>query len=167
MTTAKIKKEAVTAAKVKKGTLTGTQINTATLGTVPTAQTANSVAPSENWHEVGAAGEPGFLNNWKNVQVPVYETAGFYKDHEGIVHLKGFVGGGSDEAIFLLPSGYRPATGKGMILPASCFSGTCTNSVTSASIVGPGAGAPGLDGAVQAPFTTAVSLNGITFRAES
>src|SRR5215475_4600191 len=60
VTTAKVKKEAITAAKVKKGTLTGTQINTATLGTVPTAQTANSIAAPEAFHEVGKPGEPGF-----------------------------------------------------------------------------------------------------------
>src|SRR5262245_58246327 len=60
VTTAKVKKEAITAAKVKKGTLTGSQINASTLGTVPSAQTANtanSLPPPESWHEVGAAGE--------------------------------------------------------------------------------------------------------------
>src|SRR5215472_17565413 len=60
--TAKIKKEAVTANKVKKGTLTGTQINLAKLGTVPSAQLANSLAPLEPIHLVGAPGEPGFEN---------------------------------------------------------------------------------------------------------
>ena len=42
VTTAKIKNEAVTAAKVKKGTLTGTEINAATLGTVPSASSAEN-----------------------------------------------------------------------------------------------------------------------------
>jgi hypothetical protein len=44
VTTAKIKKNAVTGVKVKDGTLTGAKINLATLGTVPSAATANSVA---------------------------------------------------------------------------------------------------------------------------
>ena len=43
VTTAKIKNEAVSAGKVKKGTLTGTQINVSTLGTVPSAMSAQSV----------------------------------------------------------------------------------------------------------------------------
>jgi hypothetical protein len=44
VTEAKIKNEAVTAAKVKKGTLTGAQINSSTLGTVPNAGNADSLA---------------------------------------------------------------------------------------------------------------------------
>ena len=76
VTTAKIKNEAVTAAKVKKGTLTGTQIDARPSGSVPSAQQATSAQqagrPSgpqvwiqpENWHEVGAAGEPEFQNGW-------------------------------------------------------------------------------------------------------
>jgi hypothetical protein len=43
VTTAKIKNEAVTAAKVKKGTLTGAQINLSTLGTVPSATSAQTL----------------------------------------------------------------------------------------------------------------------------
>src|SRR5215475_8227177 len=74
VTTAKVKKEAITAAKVKKGTLTGTQINTATLGTVPSARTADSanvassITAPEAWHVVGASGEPLFQNGWDNAQ---------------------------------------------------------------------------------------------------
>jgi hypothetical protein len=44
VTTKKIKNNAVTGAKVQNGTLTGAKINLATLGTVPSAATANSVA---------------------------------------------------------------------------------------------------------------------------
>jgi hypothetical protein len=43
VTAAKIKNEAVSAAKVKKGTLTGTQIDASTLGTVPSAASAESL----------------------------------------------------------------------------------------------------------------------------
>ena len=42
VTEAKIKNEAVTGAKVKKGTLTGAQINASTLGTVPSASSAEN-----------------------------------------------------------------------------------------------------------------------------
>jgi hypothetical protein len=43
VTTAKIKAKAVTGAKVKDGSLTGADINLGTLGTVPSAATANSL----------------------------------------------------------------------------------------------------------------------------
>ena len=117
VTTAKVKKEAITAAKVKKGVLTGTQINASTLGTVPTAQsaqtaqTANTVAPSEAWHEIGAPGEPRFEQNWGNLE-SFSESAAFYKDAMGIVHLRGLVTGGTGELMFRLPPGYRPAPEK-------------------------------------------------------
>jgi hypothetical protein len=167
VTTAKIKKQAVTAAKVKKGTLTGTQINASTLGTVPTAQTANALAPSEGWHEVGAPGEPGFLNSWHNLPAP-FESAAFFKDHEGVVHLRGAMTGGTGNPAFLLPPGYRPPAGHGLLVPMVCAGGTCgAPFLGPGAIDGPGVG-PGLDGAVQAPAGVATfMINGITFRAES
>jgi hypothetical protein len=167
VTTAKIKNQAVTAAKVKNGTLTGAQINLSTLGTVPTAQTANSLAPAEGWREVGAGGNPGFLNSWHNAGGP-FNNAAFFKDHDGIVHLKGFVTGGSAVAVFVLPPGYRPAAGKGILLPASCVGGPCTSTVASASVIGSSFPPPAREGAVQAPAgATGFSLEGISFRADS
>lgn len=166
VTTAKIKKEAVTAAKVKKGTLTGTQINASTLGTVPSAERANALAAPENWHEVGAPGEPAFQNGWKD-QSPTpdaSETVGFYKDHEGVVHLKGTATEGTNAAIFALPVGYRPAKPLHFAVSCSCAG----ESTTSLQIFGSNTPAPDLNGMVYlstiAPF---VSLDGITFRAES
>ncbi|HEX5988849.1 MAG TPA: hypothetical protein VFY75_01380 [Solirubrobacterales bacterium] len=44
VTTAKIKNNAVTGAKVKDGSLTGSDINLGTVGTVPSANSANSLA---------------------------------------------------------------------------------------------------------------------------
>src|SRR5262245_57955350 len=114
VTTAKVKKEAITAAKVKRGTLTGAQINASTLGTVPSVQQSDTLAPAENWHEVGAPGEPRFESGWEN-QPPsgpfVFESVAFYKDRTGIVHLRGVAtkGGG---VIFYLPPGYRPRAGR-------------------------------------------------------
>src|SRR6478672_4280945 len=125
VTTAKIKNEAVTAAKVKKGTLTGTQINASTLGTVPTAdrantaEKANTLAAPEDWHQVGAPGEPRFLNSWKNLSTP--GAVAFYKDHEGVVHLRGEAFEGEPETpIFQLPSGYRPARHEVLGFAAPC-----------------------------------------------
>ena len=170
VTTAKVKKEAITGAKVKKGTLSGTQINVSTLGTVPssdTAGTANSLAPPENWHLVGAPGEPEFENGWKNSEAP-NAAAAFYKDHDGVVHLRGFVNSGTSDVIFLLPPGYRPAAASWVIVPEVCAGGT----FCAAGNTGPGAvlGAgvsPGLDGAVQAPpEAVATGIESISFRAE-
>lgn len=61
------------------------------------------------WHEVGAAGEPVFQNSWTNYGAG-HETAGFYKDVKGFVHLKGLVKNGTVGLVcFTLPVGYRPA----------------------------------------------------------
>jgi hypothetical protein len=177
VTTVKIKNEAVTGAKVKKGTLTGTQIDSTTLGTVPTAKsastattanTANALAPPEAWHMVGAPGEPVFENGWENLGSPEHENAGFFKDHEGIVHLKGTVKPGpSASVIFKLPPGFRPPAGKKIEVAATCAGGPCKEGVFPLQIFGPGL-LPGFDGAVEA-FTggTFVGLDGVTFRAES
>jgi hypothetical protein len=167
VTTAKIKKQAVTAAKVKKGTLTGTQINASTLGTVPTAQTANALAPSEGWHEVGAPGEPGFLNGWHNLPAP-FESTAFYKDHEGIVHLQGFVNVGSGEEpivglVFTLPVGFRPGTGLSLVFPN--VEENEEISVLGSNVSSGGKDLSGDIFANQGPGAI-VSLNGITFRAE-
>jgi hypothetical protein len=162
VTTAKIKKQAVTAAKVKKGTLTGAQINESTLGTVPTADKATTLAAPEAFHEVGTTGEPGFQNSWHNFPPepgrPV--TVGFYRDQDGVVHLKGGAEGGAPETIFQLPPGYRPTSGRILefAVPCTCPSATTTGQLAIA----------GSDGAVKAPPEAGrVGLDGITFRAES
>ena len=116
VTTAKVKKEAITAAKDKKGTLTGTQINVSTLGTVPSAQTANSATvasslpPAEPWNEVGAPGEPDFISGWKNEDDPAVVTAAFYKEQLGIVQLRGLVTAPSDaqSSILSFPLAFGP-----------------------------------------------------------
>ena len=113
VTTAKIKKNAVTGAKVKKQTLTGSDINLKKLGTVPSAETANTVPPREGIHLVGTANEPAFLPGASNApSVPpfTFQGAGFFKDHDEVVHLEGVVKG-TPEGVFVLPPGFRPASG--------------------------------------------------------
>jgi hypothetical protein len=75
---------------------------------------------SEPWHEVGAAGQPPFVcvfGCFANFGSP-HNTAGFYKDSLGIVHLKGLVkwtgsttlaGTCDGWIVFFLPTGYQPA----------------------------------------------------------
>jgi hypothetical protein len=71
-----------------------------------------TIRPSEAWHEVGQPGEPTFQNNWQNYFAPATETAAFYKDVFGVVHLKGYINSGTDNLVFTLPPGYRPAKDK-------------------------------------------------------
>lgn len=67
------------------------------------------VTPLEAWHVVGAAGQPAFANGWANTGAG-YAGAQFYKDPAGIVHVEGFVTGGTlNTGVFTLPVGYRPA----------------------------------------------------------
>lgn len=180
VTAMKVKNGAITAAKIRAGTLTGAQVDVSRLGTVPNAQAANtaqtaqtarvadSVAPPEAWHEVGAPGEPGFLGDFKNAPpVPLGpETVGFYKDREGVVRLKGAaISMTEQEPIFLLPPGYRPASGKVLSFPVIC---SCPEPSGSVVIVGSNSGDPSLDGAVvMQKEGTAVLLDSISFRAES
>jgi hypothetical protein len=182
VSSAKIKNGAVTAAKVRSGALTGAQINASTLGTVPSAvhaqdaqtarsaQTANTLGASEGWHEVGTPGDPPFENNWRNGSPGTNqstESAAFYKDQLGIVHLKGMVlGGAQGTTAFHLPPGYRPADRKVLI-----FAVTVTPETTAfgdLSISGFVPEEPDRTGAVLPPgtFGSPVSLDGVTFRAE-
>lgn len=65
----------------------------------------------EAWHEIDAAGEPPFMNDWSNVGSG-WETAAFCKDQLGFVHLKGLIHSGKNgQPAFTLPLGYRPAAG--------------------------------------------------------
>jgi hypothetical protein len=157
VTTAKVKKEAITAAKVKAGTLTGTQINASTLGTVPSAQQANSLSALEPTHLVGAPGEPQFENGSADFGPagPNTPSVGFYKDHEGIVHLEGFAKvdtGPGFVSVFTLPPGYRPASSAGL-REFEQFNELQT-------LIGG-------DGKVLALEKGEAALEGITFRAES
>lgn len=62
----------------------------------------------EDWHLVGAGGEPAFQNSWANFG-GAHAVAGFYMQPDGWVRLKGLVKDGTNLAtIFTLPVGYRP-----------------------------------------------------------
>ena len=163
-----LKKNAVTAAKIKKDTVTGAKVNEATLGTVPSANLANSIPPAEPTHFVGAPGEPGFEGGSHNVgsSGPLgLNNVGFYKDHEGIVHLQGIaeagkVTVGGVASVFTLPPGYRPAAGKAVIFEMVNEGGTI--------IAGSNTFFEGdLSGKVLGGEENLVVLDGITFRAES
>ena len=162
VTGAKIKKQTITAAKIKTGTLTGTQINLTELGTVPTAQTANTLGPAEGWHDAALE------NGWKNSppEAP-FVTAGYYKDLAGVVHLRGVVAGGTlGKAIFHLPPGYRPTSGK-VITPVAVCGGCAGGPAGPLLIAGSNISGGAEDGAVLPILGTTLGLDGISFRAES
>jgi hypothetical protein len=167
---AKIQDRVITGAQIANGSLTGTQVNASTLGTVPVAERANradSLPPAEDWHFVGAPGEPAFQNGWENPSPgSPLESVAFFKDHEGIVHFKGRAyGGTSSSRIFALPPGFRPAPNKVLIPAISC---ECTAGFTDTlNISGTKAAEPSNSGAIYGPPATAVGFDGVTFRAES
>jgi hypothetical protein len=82
------------------------------------ATSAETVPQAGPIRIVGAAGQPPFLNGSENRVLPEgeYQSVGFYKDGQGIVHLEGVVKPGTVDPliglVFELPVGYRPATGK-------------------------------------------------------
>jgi hypothetical protein len=172
--TKQLKKNAVTGAKVKDQSLTGKDIKLSKLGTVPsatlatTATTANGLAPPEPIRLVGTAGQPPFLDGSANGPPgpATFEPVGFYKDHEGIVHLEGFAIVGAEEnplkgLIFQLPPGYRPASGT--VATFAQGEGALFIFGSNVSVVG-----KNLEGDVlltKAPG--AALLGGISFRAQS
>jgi hypothetical protein len=114
-----------------------------------------SLAPAENYHEVGSPGEPTFGSGWSNESPATESTAAFFKDPFGIVHLKGIVtGGGLSTTIFFLPSSYRPT--KYVCIPtnrANAAAYICVASDTG-QVYQQGGGASG-----------SLLLDGLTFRA--
>jgi hypothetical protein len=70
---------------------------------------------------------PTFQNSWVNYGSG-YETAGYYKDKQGVIHLKGLVKNGTlNAAIFTLPAGYRPSLTRHLVAitgtapPSACI----------------------------------------------
>lgn len=166
VTAAKIKKNAVTTAKIKKDAVTGAKVKEETLGTVPSANVSNGLAPLEATHLVGAPGEPGFENGYFNYPGEggiSFNPVGFYKDHEGIVHLQGIAKGPASPSlpiVFTLPPGFRPASGKLIELQQIEES---TVIIAGSNIVLSGTD---ISGKVLGT-TEAVVLDGITYKAES
>ena len=109
-----------------------------------------TLAPPEDYRVVGAPGQPPFEHSCHNT-TDTDASVAFYKDREGVVHLRGVYNGCSpaNDTPFHLPAGYRPPSGKILTF-------------TGLTIWG---GGTGFDGALFCSFATC-SLNGITFRAE-
>jgi hypothetical protein len=130
-----------------------------------------TVDGSEEWREVGAAGQPNFdicisdfIPCWQNFPGEIHNTVAFYKDPLGVVHLKGvakcdftdcLAAPSSEAFIFTLPPGYRPA--KQEVFPSltNVGGGLARVDITSAGHV-----------VLRSPnLVTWVTLDGLTFRA--
>lgn len=95
---------------------------------------------------------PTMANSWVRYDL-TYDTAGYYKDNNGFVHLRGLVRSGTASTVFQLPVGYRPLMRK--IFPS------VSNQTISRTDVRP-------DGWIEfSAYNNAwVSMEGITFKAE-
>jgi hypothetical protein len=185
-----LQRDAVTGTKVKDHSLTGSDIELNKLGAVPmaghaatadsaghaatadsatqaaSAAVAASLSATEPTNVVGGPGEPVFQSNSHNLSPPGINVApvGFYKDHEGVVHLEGLaefgVGAGGESILFTLPPGYRPAPGTLQVVQLQGGS---------MLIAGSGSTFEGanVEGEIIGPEEGVVVLSGISFRAGS
>jgi hypothetical protein len=140
----------ISGASIKVRSIPGDRMKLHTIG-----QNAMRLPPEQ---VVGATGEPGFGSGWKNAGGG-YQSVGFYRDDEGVVHLRGAVAfPASSITIFTLPTGYRPAATE-MFSAELDDAGSAMVFVTSGGdvdleFVNPNGSAP-----------HAMSLSGISFRA--
>ena len=135
------------------GAVTGAKL-APSLGNPPFASQA-----SEPYHIVGEPGEPPFESGW--IDLFGFE-AGFYKDSEGLVHLKGtIVPGASGLTAFTLPDGYRPS--QPLRLPGAGYQSSGDELAVAAylaietdgSVIPNGAGGP--------PFAGRFGMDGLVF----
>ncbi len=110
-----------TVARILRGLYRKVSDTSLSVGMDPTSATASiqahltvaqggiAIDSLENWHEIGAASEPGFGNSWVNFGSG-WDTAAFTKDATGAVWIKGLLKDGNFSAVaFTLPAGERPA----------------------------------------------------------
>jgi hypothetical protein len=97
----------ITGATTTYTCLDGIEFDTELNTSYATGAIANQI-PMDVWHTVGNTGEPAFVNNWVNYDTATYNGAGFRKQPDGRVTLKGFVKAGTAAVMFTLPAGYRP-----------------------------------------------------------
>jgi hypothetical protein len=103
-----IKAHTITGSKLKNNTVTGTQINESTLGTVPTARSAQTAStartiPALVWHPLT------FAAGWSDYDAK--RPAAYAIDAQGIVRFRGTVACASlpcSAPIFVLPAAATP-----------------------------------------------------------
>jgi hypothetical protein len=144
VTTNKLADNAVTTPKIANDAVTGDKVKESTLGEVPSAATAVTAVTAANlqapeaFHVIGAAGQPGFENGFANFG-GTFETAGFYRDRQCRVWLRGVVSGNPGTA-FTLPVGFRPPESTFTAVPATAEHGNAQISTTGQVTLGAAAG---------------------------
>lgn len=145
-----------------KDTVTGKQVKESSLKTVPDAQKLGGAPASAylkgglDLHVVGQPGEPTLDAPWD----PGTPAPAFWKDAQGVVHLRGYVvdGSGTNGSVFTLPSGFRPAESFADFVVAGVVGTYHTLSIDA-------------DGTIYwykgSGDATYMSLEGVTFLAES
>lgn len=142
------------------GTVSGALSLASTLGVAGLLTAAGGIA-AEAVRLVGAPSQPAFESGWGNHgdTVTLRYPAGFWKQADGTVHLRGCVTKAAlpdAETIFTLPAGYRPA--RLLVFSASD---------AIASLVSLAVAASGAISKVAGPTASAfLLLDGISFRAE-
>ncbi len=151
----------IAANAINSGKIQDGQVNNADLANNSVGST--KLANAENWHTVGAAGEPAFTTDpdpFSNYGAS-YNSASFYKDVTGTVHIRGLVtrnaGGTNHPVIFTLPAGYRPGGGINVFRVLGSAAATMRVDVYENGRVLASGSYPG----------GWLSLNGISFRAEN
>ena len=107
----------------------------------------------ETMFYVGRTGNAPFLNSWVNYDAVNFQSAAYWKDAVGMVHLQGLIKNGTlSAAAFTLPKSYRPINYAHFVVLSNASFGGCR--VTGAGDVLPVEGS-------NAWF----SLDGISFKA--
>src|SRR5215218_270765 len=104
VTSRKIRNNTIRTQDIRNRTIRGRDIRNNTI-------TSTQIRDPEAYHEVGTPGEPPFKNGATNFGSG-FSTAAFFKDNDGIVHLKGTVKAKQalqGKVVFTLPSAYRPS----------------------------------------------------------
>src|SRR4051812_21834270 len=96
-----IKNNSILSKDIRNRTIRGKDVRHETI-------TGRQIRDPEAYHAVGASGVPPFKNGAHNFGFG-YATTAFFKDNEGIVHLKGTMRAVDNQVAFTLPPGYRPA----------------------------------------------------------
>jgi len=159
--TKQLKNSAVTTKKIKNGAVTGSKVKLSSLGSVPNASHAG-VADALSSNGGFKPLPTNVSGNWTDDPGDDSVSVGYYKDHDGFVHLRGAVSrsSGSDTIIATLPAGYRPARSPGDTSIGQFFPVQTLNAVGSVLI-------HSTDGQIELrsgnpPF---VALDGIVFKA--
>jgi hypothetical protein len=93
-------------------------------GTGANKRVGGNAAVTPAFTGIGTAGAPAFANSWVNFDAGTNQQAGFWKDDNGLVHLRGLVKSGVvGSVMFTLPAGFRPSALEIFAVPSNALFG--------------------------------------------